>query len=180
MMTSQERSILWRAGAYIAIVMLIWLNVSLAHAAVVLEDGVHTMYRSGVPQTPTYPTYWWCRNALEKRAAAEPRTYGAITWACRQNVVARYSPNPPPSLDAVLSWDAPTKNTDESPLTDITGYRIVYGNDEDDLTKSVEVPASVRTHTLTGLEVGSWYFAVVTLTGTAESQRSSVVSKVIQ
>ncbi len=41
-----------------------------------------------------------------------------------------------------LSWTQPVLNTDRSTLTDIVGYRVMYGTAADVLTKTVTVPSS--------------------------------------
>lgn len=83
----------WKAAILIALVAaLVW---QCAYGAVTLTEGPFTLYRSGVAQPTTYATYTECRTELGARAEAEARTSGILTWACRQNVSARYSPCQP-------------------------------------------------------------------------------------
>jgi hypothetical protein len=82
---------------------------------------------------------------------------------------------------ATLSWVAPTKNTNGTPVTTLTGYVISYGNSASDLTHSVSVGGgSTTTYEVTGLTTGTWYFAVaaVAADGTT-STPSAVGSKTI-
>jgi hypothetical protein len=72
-----------------------------------------------------------------------------------------------------LEWDAPTTNVDDSPLTDLAAYRIYYSNTNQTPCGDapfVEVPSptaapdpgTVVSHTLTGLQDDTTYFARVT------------------
>jgi hypothetical protein len=108
--------------------VLLYLFCGSAAAAVTLTDGKVTLYRSGVIVT-SFDTYAQCREALETRAAAETRTSGVLTWACRQNVTARYSANPPPPPPPVETW---TQCAQEGELCAFTGTRRVrYGAGEE-------------------------------------------------
>ena len=82
---------------------------------------------------------------------------------------------------ATLSWDIPTANTDGSPLTDLAGFEIDYGNSSSNLSQVVQVAnPGLSTYVMSDLASGTWYFAVkaYTTTGT-ESASSAVASKVI-
>jgi hypothetical protein len=80
---------------------------------------------------------------------------------------------------AVVSWTPPTNNVDGTTLTDLSGYRIAYGNTSSNLDQSVSVTnAGLTTYTVNNLTSGQWYFAVfaVNSQGT-ESGISNVASK---
>ena len=83
---------------------------------------------------------------------------------------------------ASLSWDAPTSNSDGSPITSLAGYKIEYGTSANALTQTVTVSDPTATgYTLQGLAAGTWYFAVSDFTSTgAASVISAAVSKTIQ
>ena len=87
----------------------------------------------------------------------------------------------PSNGSATLSWTPPTENDDGSTLTDLAGYRILYGTSASALTQTVQVSnPGVATYVVTGLSSGSWFFAVKSYnTGGAESANSTVVSKTI-
>jgi hypothetical protein len=69
---------------------------------------------------------------------------------------------PPASATATLSWTAPTENTDGTPIIDLAGYRILYGTDPSELTKTITVAgAKQTTFEISGLAQGTYYFAVV-------------------
>ena len=82
---------------------------------------------------------------------------------------------------ATLSWEAPTANTNGTPLTDLTGYRIYYGSSPEDLSQSVKIDTiGLQTYVIDDLEPGTWYFAVRALAGDGtESPLSDVVVKTI-
>jgi hypothetical protein len=82
---------------------------------------------------------------------------------------------------AMLSWQAPTTNTDGAALTDLAGYRIYYGMNADDLTQTVQLTSvGLQTYVIEDLGSGTWYFAIKAVTNTGvESALSDVVSKTI-
>jgi hypothetical protein len=70
----------------------------------------------------------------------------------------------------------PQFNTDGTPLTDISGFRISWGTNPTNLTESVTVSgAGVTSSVVSGLAPGTYYFAVATLdsTGTASVDSSA-------
>ncbi len=80
-----------------------------------------------------------------------------------------------------LSWTAPTANTDDSPLTNLGGYRIEYGLDEDQLNQVATVNnPGVTTYRVENLAAGTWYFVVraVTTSG-VESGNSNVATRTL-
>jgi hypothetical protein len=83
---------------------------------------------------------------------------------------------------ALLKWSAPTTNTDGSPVMDLAGYLVQYGNSPNGLAQRVDVQSPTATsYTVTGLGSGTWHFAVSSYaTSGAQSAPSTVVSKTIQ
>jgi hypothetical protein len=82
---------------------------------------------------------------------------------------------------AVLSWTAPTLNSDGSPLTDLTDYKVYYGTNATSLTNSVSIASGTTTTTIPNLSIGvTYYFAIasVSISG-GEGNKSNVVSKTI-
>jgi hypothetical protein len=82
---------------------------------------------------------------------------------------------------ATVSWRAPTERTDGSPLTDLAGFRIYYGESRSSLQYVIEVADPVAGNwVVTDLTPGTWYFAATAYDASgAESSLSNVASKVI-
>ncbi len=80
---------------------------------------------------------------------------------------------------ATLSWTPPTRNTDGSSLTNLSGYRIYYGTSSSSLTKTISInSAGISSYVVSDLSPATYYFAVSAVTASgAESARSSVASK---
>jgi hypothetical protein len=82
---------------------------------------------------------------------------------------------------ATLSWTPPTENTDGTALTNLAGYRILYGSSASSLSKSVSVANAGVTTYVIDLVPGTYYFAIKAYTATgAESATSNVVAKVVK
>jgi hypothetical protein len=82
---------------------------------------------------------------------------------------------------ATLSWTPPTRNSDGSTLTNLAGYRILYGNSPGALTRTVQVanPGTSR-YVVENLAAGTWYFAVRAYSTTGvESSTSNTASKTV-
>ena len=78
-----------------------------------------------------------------------------------------------------LAWDAPTTNSDGSPLTDLAGYYVYYGTASGVYGSPVDAK-NVTTYTLTGLTPGQTYYITVTAYDTSgnESDKPTPVSGV--
>jgi hypothetical protein len=72
-------------------------------------------------------------------------------------------------------------NTDGTALTDISGYRVLYGTSSTNLSSSLTVTdAGVTSSVITGFAPGTYYFAVTTLNSTGvESVVSNPVFKTV-
>ena len=79
-----------------------------------------------------------------------------------------------------LRWDAPTTNTDDTPLTDLAGYNIYQGTATGVYDSPVDVGYTLC-HVVTGLTAGiTYYFAATAYDESAnESGFSNEVSKLI-
>jgi hypothetical protein len=82
---------------------------------------------------------------------------------------------------ATLEWTAPTHNDDGSALTDLAGYRIVYGESPSVLQHSIEITgASLTKHTITGLSAGTYYFALIAVSEQGNTSKpTGIVSTTI-
>jgi hypothetical protein len=87
---------------------------------------------------------------------------------------------PQASSSAILSWQSPEGNVDGSTLTDLAGYRVYWGTIPGTYSRSTQLNATSRTHTVTGLARGTWYFVVTALNSQGvESSYSNVWSKTV-
>ena len=83
---------------------------------------------------------------------------------------------------ATLTWTAPTQNTDGTSLTNLAGFRIVYGTSATALTQTLQIGnPSISSYVVEGLSPATYYFAVRAYNGTgAESANSNVASKLVK
>lgn len=78
--------------------------------------------------------------------------------------------------DVIVSWTAPTENTDGSPLTNLTGYN-VYMDSVNPPQKIVgSVASGVTSYTIDNPKLGTVYFAVTAVSATGTSPLSTVAS----
>lgn len=82
---------------------------------------------------------------------------------------------------ATVSWTPPTSFEDGTPIANLAGYRVVYGQSATQLSQSLTIASAViNSATIENLAVGTWYFAVKAYTtANVESNLSSVASKTI-
>ena len=78
-----------------------------------------------------------------------------------------------------LQWQAPTENSDGSPLTDLKGYKIHYGTESQTYTGEISVDnPTVTTFLVDSLGAGKYYFAVTAYnkSGTESSPSDEVTA----
>jgi len=97
------------------------------------------------------------------------------------NLTVNAGTTPPPVTgSATLSWQAPSERTDGSALTNLSGYRIYYGNSPGNYSQSISLGAGLSTYVIDNLAGGTWYFTMTALDSTGlESARTNPVSKTI-
>ena len=80
---------------------------------------------------------------------------------------------------ATLSWTAPTKNADGSPLTDLDGYRVYYGTTAGVYPNSITISnPGVTSYMVENLSSGTWYFVIAAFNQAGrEGGFSNVASK---
>jgi len=77
---------------------------------------------------------------------------------------------------AILSWKKPTTNANGTPLTNLAGYKIYYGQSATDLNRVLKIasPSTVEVE-ISDLPPGQWYFAVASYnTENVESEKSAM------
>lgn len=82
---------------------------------------------------------------------------------------------------ATLTWTPPTQNTDGSSLTDLAGYRVLYGVSKTALGQVIDIPnPSLSLYVVENLTPGTWYFCIKAFNSKGgESVCSGVASKTI-
>jgi len=83
---------------------------------------------------------------------------------------------------ATVSWAAPTQDTNGSPVSELSGYRIYYGTTSHQYSTTIDVPnPALVTYVVEALTVGvTYYFAVAAVSaGGAESALSPEVTATI-
>jgi len=101
--------------------------------------------------------------------------------ACSGGNVTAAAGTPPATGTAILSWTAPTKNADGSPITGLAGYHIYYGTDPNHFTQTIKISGAASTkYVVNGLAAGTYYFAVSAYNAAGqESVKSNIASKSI-
>lgn len=99
----------------------------------------------------------------------------ALVVGCSEPHGADYRPSSAAVADTnagngtlTVSWRAPTRNTDGSPLTDLTGYTIYYGTRPGTYTAQVSIadPSATRA-VVHGLQPRVYYYFAVTANNAA-------------
>ena len=79
------------------------------------------------------------------------------------------------------SWSVPTQNTDGSPLTDLTSFRLYYGQASGNYTSTVEISDPTATSYVLELQPGTYYFSLTAFNAAGEqSDFSTEQIKVIE
>jgi hypothetical protein len=89
--------------------------------------------------------------------------------------------NPVPQGSATLSWSPPTSNVDGTPVTNLAGYRVKYGQQASNLSETLSVPSpGITSVVIENLSAGTWYFAVSAYTtANIESDLSNLAQKTL-
>lgn len=73
-----------------------------------------------------------------------------------------------------LSWRAPTENSNGSQLTNLSGYKIYYGESSGDYSSSIQVAnPTLTTYVVENLARGHYYFALTSYTASGEESSFS-------
>lgn len=80
-----------------------------------------------------------------------------------------------------LSWLPPTENTDGTPIVNLAGYRLLYGQVSQNYSSTIVITnPGITRYMIEGLSNGTWYFAIQTVTADGQvSDPSGEASKVI-
>ena len=87
------------------------------------------------------------------------------------------TPGAPVDQSITVAWVAPSLNTDGTALTNLGGYRIVYGSQPGKYTNSINLTAGLSIYQLDNLPPGTYYLAMMArTTDGVESAPSGEVS----
>lgn len=111
------------------------------------------------------------------KAASGTVTLATINQSKTYNLTCTW----PADTSAILTWTAPTLNTDGSNFTDPNGYNIHYGTSSSSLTQSLRIPSpGTLTTTINSLTVGTWFFCIGTVNlNNIEGPCSNIASKTL-
>jgi hypothetical protein len=128
----------------------------------------HTGTLSGTPQADDVGTY----ADIVISATAEGASASLAPFSIQ------VLPAPPPVTGSLtLMWDPPTTYVDGSPLTELSGYRIWYGQKAGALTQALLVTdPNATSFVIDDLSGGTWYFSVQALTTDGEDSALSDVA----
>jgi hypothetical protein len=152
-------------------------NVWAVSGGVIYEDGALAGYSNAVAKL-LYDN----NTVYQENTAGGWWSWKGNTWVTSSDPVGTGGGGGSSSTgSASLSWTAPTRNTDGTPLMDLAGYTIYYGTNPSALTQTVQVanPSAVS-YVVSNLSAGTYYFAVVAYTAVGtQSAQSSESSKTI-
>jgi hypothetical protein len=82
---------------------------------------------------------------------------------------------------ALLAWTPPTENTDNSALTDLTGYKIYYGTTSGSYSNTVTLAGTTLTsYLIENLSATTWYFTMTAYNSSGvESSYANETSKTL-
>jgi len=146
------------------------LTFSIANKPAWAAFSTSTGQLSGTPMSASTGTYANVMISVSDGKASTTLAPFAITVADTSNGAAS------------LTWTPPTQNTDGTTLTNLAGYRIVYGASASQLTQTIQLTNSgLSSYVVENLSPGTYYFAIRAYTSSgAESADSNVVAKVVQ
>jgi hypothetical protein len=149
--------------ALLALPLILCATASKAQAA-----GTITFTASPTSGTGSVtPRLTWSTSPVASSCTASGGWSG-VKFASGSETVAAITANKTYSLTctwgngtATINWTRPTTNTDGSALTDLAGYKVLYGTSTSALTnvKQINDPATTST-SISALQTGTWYFSV--------------------
>jgi hypothetical protein len=73
-----------------------------------------------------------------------------------------------------VSWTPPTQNEDGSPLTDLAGYKIYYGNESGNYQRSIQIDnPGITIYVVENLTPNTYYFVMTAINSSGIESRYS-------
>ena len=136
-----------------------------------------------IQNKPMWATFNTSSGQLEGTPTAEEiGSYSNIVISAStgsvQASLAGFTINVTKAGSVTLNWEAPTTNTDGTPLEDVAGYTINYGTGAMRMVRAVKVAAT--SYTFQDLSQGVWYFTVSAYTTAGvQGAPSAIVSTLV-
>jgi hypothetical protein len=148
------------------------LRFSIANKPAWASFATSTGRLSGTPDSTRVGTYSGIRISVSD---------GQSTVALPQFSITVVAAGATPTGSATVSWSPPATYVDGTLLSNLAGYRIVYGTSPSALSSSINIPSpAITSAVIEALTAGTWYFAVKAYTtASVESDLSTVVYKII-
>jgi hypothetical protein len=139
-----------------------------------LSFNATTGLLSGTPTASNVGTYSNIEIAVTDGSSVASLPSFSIT-------VAATGTSPGSTSSVTLSWEPPTENSNGTPLVNLDGYMVYYGQQAGALTNVVNVSnPGLTSYVVQNLSPGTYYFAVASVNSAGvESSLSSVVSTTI-
>jgi hypothetical protein len=105
----------------------------------------------------------------------------AVSSSTSSTTPSSTTPTSSSANTVTLSWQPPTENTNGTSLSNLSGYRIYYGESPGNYTTSIEVAnPGVTTYVVENLRAGQYYFSMTSYTSSgAESGYTPEVSTIV-
>ncbi len=142
-------------------------------------DGDPLTY--SIANRPSWATFDGATGALSGRpGAADVATYANIVISVSDGRATKQLPAFSIAVQAyslgstTLSWLPPTQNVDGSPLLNLAGYRLYWGQQSGNYTNSIRITnPGITTYVVENLTSGTHYFVATAVSGSGvESVRS--------
>jgi hypothetical protein len=159
-----------------------------AGTAAAQTAGVVTLTANRTSSNGSFqPTLTWSTNPAASSCRASGGWSGTKAASGRQTLTTiNASTNYTLTCDwgsgtVTVRWTPPTTNTNGSALTNLAKYKIRYGTSPSSLDRSTTIDdPSRRSHTISALAAGTWYFAVRAInTSNVESSDSNMSSRAV-
>jgi hypothetical protein len=135
---------------------LIWAAVVGSLAIALAGCGDDDSGASGLGATGTSPP-----TTVADTAPGSTTTGGSAPSTGGSSTTAPPTSTPASSSAVTLAWEAPTENSNGTPITGLAGYKIHYGTASQDYTQVVSVSnPSLSRYVLDSLPSGTYYFAI--------------------